>query len=196
MKNLTGGDTRKGASLHGKQYYYEPTDKLWLLTNYLPAIRDASDGMWDRVRVFPFNKRFEENEQDHELRRTLMAEAEGIFAWIVEGAYRYLEAGRLPPLPQTMVDARTQYRNDNDTLRRFIADRMERGQDKTVGVRVAHEAYKSWSFEQGDDMPIAERFFRKYLAERNVLAKDTNSGAVFQGWALRNETGQKAADFL
>ena len=72
---------------------------------------DASDGMWDRVRVFPFYKRFREDEQDHELRRTLQAEAEGIFAWIVDGgADKYLTDGKLPQLPQKMEEARTQYR--------------------------------------------------------------------------------------
>ena len=45
---------------------------------------------------------------------------------------------------------------------------------------------RAWCSEQGDDQPTPLKFFRRNMGERDVQAKETNAGYVFQGWHLKN----------
>jgi putative DNA primase/helicase len=184
IKRLTGGDTRIGARLHGSSYEYQPTDKLWFLTNHLPAIKDATVGMWERVRVIPFNRQFLGEDQDRGLEPRLQAEREGIFSWMVEGAYRYLQRGRLPEVPKVCAEAVAEYRDDNDALSRFIREVGRKELGATVGVQEAHKALDVWCFENKEE-PVSIKFFRKNMAERGIRSKDTKKGFVFLDFSLK-----------
>ena len=114
IKQLTGGDTLIGAKIHASSWEFEPTHKNVFLANHLPAIKDATVAMWGRVRVIPFNKEYLGGNRDLQLREKLMLEREGIFAWLVAGARKYLETGTLPKIPQACIAATRAYRDQND----------------------------------------------------------------------------------
>lgn len=179
IKRLTGGDKLTGAKLRGDLFSFSPSHKLWFQCNHLPAIKDATVGMWERVRVIPFNREFTGEQQDKQLKQKLIEEHEGIFAWAVEGARLYLEAGRVPPLPKSMQDAIEAYRNDNDVLRAFIAEKLIRSRDSKVGVQETFNAYLDWCHERGDDQPISIKFFRKNMGERDVASKEVHKQHYF-----------------
>lgn len=188
VKNLTGGDKRIGAKLHAKQFQYTPTDKLWLRTNYLPRIADATVAMWSRVIVVPFANQFLGDDQDKGLFDRLLEEKKGIFAWMVEGAFKYLQAGRLPELPEVCREAVQKYQNDNDQLRRFILDVLEPKPGHTVGAQETYREYERWC-EAHNEPAVSQRYFGDNLAERDIKSKRTKAGMVFIDYTIKPRGG-------
>ena len=184
IKRHTGGDTRKGAKLYGHSYDYTPSDKMFFLANHRPAIKDNTVGMWARVVVIPFNRQFtKEGERDLKLDAKLWKEREGIFAWMVEGAHKYLKAGRLPRLPEACQLAKDEYRESNDVLGRFVSDRMIEQRDALVSLTDLYSSYKDWCFEN-QETPINRDFFAEGLNERGMRKAKRNIGIVFFDWKL------------
>lgn len=180
IKKLTGGDTLTGAKLHGDSYEFKPTHKLIFLANHLPAIKDATVAMWERVRVIPFNKQFLGDSQDKQLKEKLWAERDGIFAWLVEGARKYLEAGKLPKIPAVCAEAVSEYRHANDFLSRFIAECTVKEAGATAGVAATHARHVAWC-SLNDEEPVPLKYFASAMAERGIKSQIRHKARYFQG---------------
>ena len=76
--------------------------------------------IWNRLHLIPFTATIPPEEIDRELPAKLLDEAEGILAWIVEGAKRwYAEGlGRPPEIEAAVLD----YRNEMDQIPRFLEE--------------------------------------------------------------------------
>jgi putative DNA primase/helicase len=195
FKLFTGGDTRKGAQLYGRSYEYRPTDKPFFLTNYLPTINDGTVAMQDRIVVIPFNVTYDEETKDRDLSDKFIKEYEGIFAWLVEGAKMYLEKGRLPELPKVVKEATDNYHAEQDSLRRFIRDKMVREKGAECGVQETYDVYTAWCSANGVHIPKARNHFRKDMDERGIKAKENKKappyGYRFLNYRLSSETERK-----
>ncbi len=53
-KLITGGDRIKCRFLYKEFFEYEPTFKLWLVTNDLPLVTGSDDAIWRRIRLYGF----------------------------------------------------------------------------------------------------------------------------------------------
>ena len=187
VKRLTGDDTLIGTKLHRGSFEFTQTHKLWLQVNHLPGVKDASHGFWRRVRVVPFERRFEASAIDPALKSKLIAEQEGIFAWLVQGAMQYLKQGRLPAIPQAVDKANERYRQDNDVLSRFIAECMEKKYGESLGVLETYSAYREWCFKQ-EETPGPIKFFAQNMEERGIKKKETKSKNVFEHYTFKKDT--------
>lgn len=191
VKKLTGGDTLTGAKLHGDAYEFKPTHKLWFQANHLPGFKDASHGFLRRVRVVPFRAKFTGKSIDPYLRMKLLAEREGILAWLVEGARAYFKSG-LGDQPSAVRDATEEYIGDNDVLGRFIAECTERQHQSRSGSQETYRAYSTWCFGQ-NETPQDEKFFGRAMEERGITKKRTNTGVVFENMRLKSPANDNAA---
>ena len=63
------------------EFEFDPECTLLIATNHRPDISDETGGMWRRVRLIPFDARFEDDAAEPGLVKTLSGEAEGILAW-------------------------------------------------------------------------------------------------------------------
>ena len=70
-----------------------PEAKILLRTNNKPKIRGTSEAIWRRVIAIPFGQVIPEDQKDKMLPEKLKQEAEGIFAWMVEGYLHYAKNG-------------------------------------------------------------------------------------------------------
>jgi len=186
VKKLTGGDTLTGAKLYGNSYEFSPTHTLWFQANHLPGVKDASHGFWRRVRVVPFNAKFDGAKVDPGLRKKLLIERDGIFAWLVEGARQYYADGLGQP-PEACELATSDYRSDNDPLSSFIEERLMRDVSGSASLSSTYEAYQAWCFDEREQ-PTAMNFFSKGMEERGIKKRHTNKGKVFDGYKLKVET--------
>ena len=59
VKNITGNDTINARFLHENSFDFEPQFKIYVNTNYLPAITDTTMFTSERVLIIPFDKHFE-----------------------------------------------------------------------------------------------------------------------------------------
>jgi len=140
VKQLTGGDTITARFLYKEHFEFKPQFKLWLSSNHKPEISGTDEGIWRRIRLIPFNVHFE---QDTTLQDTLLAEANGILSWAVEGLKQWRKHGLMEP--EMVLNATTEYRAEEDVLMRFIhSERLELGGEYKCGARDLWGEYKKW----------------------------------------------------
>lgn len=118
IKQLTGGEKIPVRRLHKDFFEVDPHFKIILSGNHKPRIDDDSDGIWRRVLLVPWDIQIPKKEVDTLLPLKLRREAEGIFAWMVEGAVAYLNEGLdVPPAVQA---ASQEYREESDPIGSFV----------------------------------------------------------------------------
>lgn len=90
--------------------YVEQFSPKWVAfmpTNHLPIIKDNDDGIWRRIKVIPFTRKFMEDPDvvfDGELPEKLKKEYKGILAWIIRGCLMYQEAVRKSPNSKGLIE--------------------------------------------------------------------------------------------
>ena len=95
-KRLTGNDTITARYLHENSFEFRPNFKVFINTNHLPNITDLTLFESGRIKIIPFNRHFDEAEQDKGL-KALFAKPDnmsGIFNWLLEG-WKLFEAEKL-----------------------------------------------------------------------------------------------------
>lgn len=183
VKQVTGQDTIACRFLYGEFFEYKPQFKIWLATNYKPAIRGNDNAIWRRIRLIPFDQQFKGNKRDAMLPEKLRAELPGILAWAVEGCLEWQRDGL--GRPKTVLDATAEYRNESDQVGRFISERCILGREYAVTGQALFEAYVQFCQRQGEKY-LANNIFAAQIAKRNIQKKRTNKGLVYQGLGLRS----------
>jgi hypothetical protein len=120
LKDLTGGDTLTGRFLHQEFFDFSPTHKLIIRGNHKPLISGTDEGIWRRLRLIPFIVTIPPDEQDQALVEKLHRELSGILRWAVQGCLDWQHEGLKPP--PVITEALRAYREESDTLGRFIAE--------------------------------------------------------------------------
>jgi putative DNA primase/helicase len=128
VKLVTGGDRLTGRYM-GKDFFsFSPTHKLQLLTNHKPNIKGSDHGIWRRLFLLNYHVQFGTAEEiasgramrlrDPTLKDALLAEREGIFAWLVQGAIDWYRDGLQPPA--SVLEASEAYRMEQDRVGQFV----------------------------------------------------------------------------
>jgi putative DNA primase/helicase len=164
VKMLTGNDKVAARALYREWFEFVPEYKLVLYTNFRPKVDGSDAAVWDRIRLIPFRVSFADRE-DQELGAKLAAEAEGILAWLVEGALEWQEDGL--GSCDAVERATAGYRTENDTIGRFVAECCELGEDHRVQRKALRAALTRFCEDTGDDIPPAATLGR-WLTERGV----------------------------
>jgi putative DNA primase/helicase len=155
VKALTGGDTIAARYLYANEVVeFVPIFSPWLRTNHRPVIGDQSEAIWRRVRLVPFTVTIPRGERDTTLQGKLLAELPGVLRWIVEGAHAYLEHGLDPP--EDVVAATEAYREEENLLGAFIADRCEVGSDYVTAASELYASWRKWCEEHGENAGSAK----------------------------------------
>jgi len=87
VKSMTGNDTLNARFLNENSFDFQPQFKLYVNTNYLPVISDMTLFSSGRVLIIPFDRHFEEWEQDKTL-KAAFSEPEAksaILNWLLKG---------------------------------------------------------------------------------------------------------------
>jgi putative DNA primase/helicase len=163
VKAVTGGDRISARFLYTEFFDFEPAFKLWLGTNHKPVIKGGDEGIWRRVRLVPFEQRFEGEHCDPDLRVKLDAELPGILAWAVRGCLEWQQRGLKPPA--SVTDATAAYRSEMDTFAGFLDERCDIESNANVGSSELYTAYRSWAEGVGEK-PLSQKWLSIRLAER------------------------------
>lgn len=189
IKQYTGGEEITARRLYENAITYKPQFTLWLSCNDLPAVRDKSLFASDRVRVIEFNRHFKNEEQDKTL-KTYFESPEamkGIFAWVVQGYFRYLSEGLA--MTGSMRKVIRQYEKDNDIVLQFLEDRCEQDEYDLIKAKALYDVYKSWCRSNGYYVCNIKRFIAEVTAHPEWYdSKGLQHNAVyFSGLKLREE---------
>lgn len=187
VKHLTGSDTVTARFLYGEPFSFKPEFKLWLSTNNKPIIKGTDDAIWDRIRLVPFDQRFEGAARDTSLPEKLRAEMPGVLAWMVRGCIEWQrdELGE----PEKVVAATEVYRAEMDTLAGFVDECCIVQPDVWCKFGDLYAAYTRWC-EESNERPEKKRRFADSLTERG-FERDTGAKGVKirRGIAIRHDGG-------
>ena len=95
FKAVVSGEEIEADHKFKDPFKFRPVSKLIFAMNELPRVEDHSNGFFRRVVVIPFNRTFNEDKRNRNLKYELeQQELDGIFIWALEGLYRLEERGR------------------------------------------------------------------------------------------------------
>ncbi|MFC1888950.1 phage/plasmid primase, P4 family, partial [Thermodesulfobacteriota bacterium] len=187
IKALTGRDSIRARYLYQDEFNFEPTCKIWLAVNHKPVVRDDSHGFWRRVRLIPFEQRFEGDSDDRRLDEKLLAEAPGILAWAVRGCTEWQHRGLEPP--ERVKGATNDYKAESDPLADFLNERCTLHPEAKIQASRLHQEYQEWcdEYRLRDRDRLGPVQFGRRLTERFEKRK-TSSGMVYFGVGLAETT--------
>jgi putative DNA primase/helicase len=180
-KLLTGGDTITARYLYHDFFSYRPTAKIWLFTNHKPVIRDHSYAMWRRIVLIPFRATFSSTagaptssaprkEPVRDMKQRLLAEREGILAWLVRGAVRWYANGLVEP--DSVRAAVDEYRRETDSMLDWLQQHTLDDPNAETPSKELHDAYCEWCNANGIT-PIGATTFGRRLGEMGYRPTNT-----------------------
>lgn len=175
VKEITGGDTLTARFMRGEWFDFRPQFKVWLAGNHLPRIHGADHGIWRRIRLIEFNVTIPAAEQDRRLQERLRDELPGILLWAVEGARAWYGDGL--KTPDDIRRATEQYRDGEDVLGQFLAERCAVELDGRTALKDLAEAYNLWA-EANSERRTSSRSLGAWLEERGYRKERGSGNAV------------------
>lgn len=163
IKNMTGNDTINARFLHENSFDFRPQFKLYINTNYLPIVNDMTVFASGRLFIIPFERHFEEAEQDKGLKHefTKAETQSAILNWLIEGYVLLRKEGLHPPA--SVQNATKEYQHDSNKTLLFIEDCLEAGSGYEERTATVYFSYKNWCHDNGH-YPESMKTFKQSLA--------------------------------
>jgi putative DNA primase/helicase len=189
VKYLTGGNTIQSRGLYCDYESFKPTYLILMVVNKIPY-HTKEQAMTDRLLFVEFPRRFVDNPQepnerprDPRLREKLLAEKEGILAWMVRGCLLWqqggLREGQASPVPEPPPIEET------DHLARYIKECCVLEESAEVESSTLLWGYTVWLNHNG--LPKeTETAFGKHM-DKLGYKKVKKSSMYYQG--LRKKSG-------
>lgn len=192
VKSITGEPVATARKLHKAEEIQVPTTwTVWLATNDNPQVQNWDGAIAERVCVIPCGPTVPPEERVLDLDRQIIEEeAEGVLAWLVEGAHMWftdLEATKEVGTtstglakPPSILTALQSYAADSDYIGAFIDDWIE----VEEGARLRRpDVFKKFKDTRGP----GERPERNKLYERleKLPGVTVNSAREFMGIRLK-----------
>lgn len=178
FKRIVTGDTIDAAHKHKPVFQFRPFARLVFATNRMPRIKDTSHGFYRRLLILPFNRVFGKGQQDRQLSRKLVAEANGIFQWTLRGLERLYDSDGFTE-PQVVREALADYQRANNPLVAFVGDRCSLDTEFSTSKDTLYEKYKEYCENYGYKAGSSNTFFRELYAQYPALVSSrprTESG--------------------
>jgi putative DNA primase/helicase len=176
VKSMTGGDTLNARFLHENSFDFSPKFKLYINTNYLPVITDMTLFSSGRVVIIPFERHFDESEQDKSLKREFAKpeNQSAILNWLIEG-YKLLTKEGLS-LPDSVKVATERYKQDSDKIALFIEEALEVSPNSELRTSEVYARYQRWCTANGCYAENARNFKQALSAIARVERKRPRLG--------------------
>jgi putative DNA primase/helicase len=192
LKELTGGDILTARFLHQEYFDFAPTHRIVIRGNHKPTISGTDEGIWRRLRLVPFTVSIPPEKQDRGLIRKLEGELPGILNWALQGCRNSLEFGLNPP--PIISDAVRTYREESDTVGRFIAECCDVRAVAQVASPILYQAYRDFAEVTGERW-IAMKEFPAEMERRGFhRVRATGGKRLLKGIALCSKCPPNASD--
>lgn len=176
-KSLTGGDTLTARFMHADFFDFRPSHTIFIVGNHQPRVQVGGPSFWRRLRLVGFTHTVPPEEQIPDLTgRLVTEEAPGILAWIIKGATRVINQGKLHT-PETVIAASAEYEKEEDQIKRFIDENINIGGGKDIKEESADvlERYQQWCKRQGEK-PVSGQAFGRELSARFGIERTRSHG--------------------
>jgi putative DNA primase/helicase len=145
IKSFSGGDQMTARRMFEDEWQFYPECLLLYSTNEKPEVKEATQGIWRRVRLIPFLASFTAGTENRKLAQVLLEEeSEGILCWIIAGAKAYLADGL--KCPERILTETAKYQNEEDIVAGWLDDCCTIYQDTAIKTRASdvQASFKKW----------------------------------------------------
>ena len=176
-KRLTGNDTITARYLHENSFEFRPNFKIFINTNHRPNITDLTLFESGRIKIIPFDRHFEENEQDKDLKSTFAKpeNISGILNWMLEGYKMFRSQGLA--MPDSVVQATMDYQMFSDKMGQFFDECIEEKESSELRRGAIYTRYKEWCGENGYRAEAAKNLNQEIEKRYKTARKRPNDGA-------------------
>jgi putative DNA primase/helicase len=184
VKDVCSTEAIAARHLYGALFNFQPTHKLWVRGNHKPIIADNDEGIWRRIALIPFDRNFSEAEQDKRLEDRLLAEREGILAWLVAGYAEYQQHGLRPA--KRVAAATAAYRDESDLVGQWLGEAALIDPTMVCPKDDAYADYTAWCGRQGVGA-MSKTSLTRALDERGLSAGKTSAAPrvpIYKGFCL------------
>ncbi len=166
VKRVVTGEPMTARRVYKDSITFTPMCGHMLATNVPIQSSDHSDGFWERPLVLVLSRKFRQDPtRKLEAAKDIVEdELPGIVAWALEGAAR-AQRQRGYTEPASSMATLLEWRDDNDQVRGFVADKPITGR---WAAGTLYEEYRDWAKTNGCAIMSATKFGRRITA--NVLA--------------------------
>jgi len=187
IKDLTGGDRLTGRKLYCPTFEFDPTHKLICYGNHRPRIIGKDEGIWRRIRLIPFLRKFTgpEKRDPDELVSELLEEGPGIMNLFLRGL-EDARKGALEKNPEIVERETLEYRQTSDPIAQFLEERtVPVSKGKSISSRDLFRDYMDWKKETNTQDFSTHISFTKHLKSLGYAhKKDRTNTTVFFGIKL------------
>jgi len=143
LKTLTGGDPISARFMRQDFFTFMPKFTLIIAGNHKPRIQTTDEAMRRRLHLVPFKFTIPKEQRDPDLPEKLCRESSGIMRWMIDGVIQYNEIGLSPP--RSVIDATDGYFEDEDTLKQWIADKCETGDECWEPPKILFNSWREYA---------------------------------------------------
>lgn len=183
IKDMTGGENIRADRKYEHEIEFTPTNKLLMVGNHKPTIKDTTLSIWRRLKLIPFTHTIPIEKVDPMFGNKLDEELPGILAWAVRGCLDWQEV-RLLIEPKSVVRATSAYRHDQDILADFLDDCCERGTTFVEYKSGLRKAYHKWCNENEIEA-VTNRTFKARIIEKGIGEKKVGRGHQWVGLRVK-----------
>ncbi len=168
IKVATGGDTLKHRGLYqARERELRIGAKLWYATNHKPIIRGIDEAIWRRPCVIPFTVAIPEGQRFPKYESLLLEEGPGILNWMLVGLKKIYDNGGRLKQHDKIRNATSEYRNESDTIGRFISECLIFEPGVVSSHADLYELYEGWRKEE-QETPATTKKFYAALREKGI----------------------------
>lgn len=162
-KRLTGNDTITARYLHENSFEFRPNFKIFINTNHRPNITDLTLFDSGRIKIIPFDRHFDESEQDKDLKTTFATpeNMSGILNWMLEGYKMFRSQGL--EMPDSVINATEDYRMASDKIAQFCEACLVSKPGSMLRSKSVYNRYKQWSEANGYHAEGVKNFKAEFL---------------------------------
>jgi P4 family phage/plasmid primase-like protien len=181
IKAVTGGEKIRANFMRQDHFEFIPRFKLIVAGNHRPEIGSVGEAMRRRLHLVPFEVTIPEARRDRNLPRTLLAEADGILGWMLEGCAAWRDGGLAPPA--RVRDASEAYLADEDLTGQWIEQFCTTGPDCREPARNLYGSWAAFSRESGIE-PGSQKALGERLRQRGFTSGKFGGVRGWHGIAL------------
>lgn len=148
VKAITSGELITADHKNQPPFDFKPYCTCWFGTNHMPRTKDFSDALYRRAIVVTFNRKFEGNNVDVDLKKTLLTELPGIMRASLDAYAGVLKRGSFTE-PPSSIQAKETWRKEEDHVSQFVDECCDFSPNAKEASKELYAAYRNWAEEQG-----------------------------------------------
>ena len=187
IKQMTSLEPINAQQKYGKPFSFIPTFTVWMSTNHRPDIRSTDYGIWRRIFLLPFERKFSDNEKDLDMPEKLKKEYPQILGWIIKGNIKLMKQNGRFDKPRCVEMAIADYRSQTDTVGIYLSENCQDFLHYRTSSSVLYQDYKNWAMTNSEPL-INHTLFGRELRKKGYQKVKTSTGNYYIGIKLKTDT--------